>query len=186
MHAATIDSLYREHHQQLMRFLKRQLPCHEQAADLCHEVYLRLIRSDDIPALDNPRAYLFRIARNLLTDHHRRQANHLIAIDTLTPVLVCPRACPEARLCEQQCVHRLGEALSTLPDHLRQALIWHRMEGLTQREIGERLGVSERMAGRYIARAVTTCQAELETMNLPNEPSRPSQGLSDAPRRQVT
>lgn len=170
MHAATIDSLYREYHQQLMSFLKRQLPCHEQAADICHEVYLRLIRADDTPALDNPRAYLFRIARNLLTDHHRRQANHLIAIDTLTPHLVCPRAYPETELCEQQCVHRLSEALSTLPIRQRQALIWHRMEGLTQREIGVRLGVSERMAGRYIARAMTACQTELNAIELSSEP----------------
>ncbi len=165
MHATTIDSLYRQYHQPLMRFLQRQLACQDQAADLCHEVYLRLIRSDDIPLLDNPRAYLFRIARNLLTDHRRRHAQDLIAIDTLAPLLVCPRACPEDELCGQQCVQRLGKALSTLPTHLRQALTWHRIEGLTQREIGARLNVSERMAGRYIARAVTACQTELETLN---------------------
>lgn len=168
MREATFDSLYRQHHHELIGFLSRQLESRDQAADLCHEVYIRLLNAPPArgDGLDNPRAYLFRIARNLLIDHRRRGQPDLIAIDTLEPVLVCPRACPETDACQQQCVHQLTGALSALPERLRQALIWHRMEGLTQREIGERLGVSERMAGRYIAQAVTRCQAGLDTLDL--------------------
>lgn len=168
MREATFDSLYRQHHHELIGFLSRQVESRDQADDLCHEVYIRLLNAlptrDD--PLDNPRAYLFRIARNLLIDHRRRGQPDLIAIDALEPVLVCPRACPEADACQQQCVHQLTRVLSTLPQRLRQALIWHRMEGMTQREIGERFGVSERMAGRYIAQAMTRCQARLDTQDL--------------------
>ena len=166
MREALFESLYRQHHRELLGFLRRQVESGEQAADLCHEVYLRLLNSASENGLENPRAYLFRIARNLLIDHRRRQAPELIAIDTLEPVLVCPRACPEAEACQQQCVRQLTQTLAGLPERLRQALIWHRMEGMTQREIGRRLGVSERMAGRYIAQAVTRCQEELDSLEL--------------------
>ncbi|WP_110651167.1 RNA polymerase sigma factor [Salinicola peritrichatus] len=164
MRESLFDDLYRQYQPELLGFLSRQLGCRELAADLCHEVYLRLFNAPRKSEPDNPRAYLFRIARNLLIDQRRRQAPELIAIETLEPMLACPRACPETAICDQQCAHRLGETLSRLPERLRRALVWHRLEGLTQREIGERLGVSERMAGRYIAQAVTRCQAELDAM----------------------
>ncbi len=166
MRAAMFESLYRQHHHELEGFLSRQLDSRDQAADLCHEVYLRLLNTAPDRALDNPRAYLFRIARNLLIDHRRRQTPDLIAIEVLEPVLICPHACPESDACQQQCVHQLTRTLGNLPDRLRRALIWHRLEGMTQREIGERLGVSERMAGRYIAQAVTRCQAELDGLDI--------------------
>lgn len=165
MRDSTFDALYRQYHHELLGFLSRRLDCRDQAADLCHDVYLRLFKTPQESVPDNPRAYLFRIARNLLIDHRRRQAPDLIAIESLEPVLVCPRACPETDACDQQCAVQLSQTLSMLPARLRRALIWHRMDGLTQREIGERLGVSERMAGRYIAQAITACQAELDTLS---------------------
>ncbi|WP_245392764.1 RNA polymerase sigma factor [Salinicola halimionae] len=170
MREVTFESLYRQHHHELLGFLSRQLDSRDLAADLCHEVYLRLFNAPSRSMLDNPRAYLFRIARNLLIDHRRRQVPDLIAIDALEPVLVCPRACPETDACQQQCVHQLTRTLGELPERLRQALIWHRLEGLTQREIGQRLGVSERMAGRYIAQAMTRCQAELDSLDIASWP----------------
>lgn len=165
MREAMFEFLYRQHHHELLGFLDRQLGSRDQAADLCHDAYLRLLAAPVRRVLDNPRAYLFRIARNLLIDHRRRQHPELIAIDALEPVLVCPRACPETDVCQRQCVHQLTRTLGALPARLRQALIWHRLEGLTQREIGQRLGVSERMAGRYIAQAMTRCQDALEALD---------------------
>ncbi|WP_251978761.1 RNA polymerase sigma factor [Salinicola avicenniae] len=164
MHASHIDTLYRQHHPELLGFLTHRTGCRDQAADLCHEVYLRLFKTDVGALPENPRAYLFRVARNLLIDQHRRAMPERIALESVEPALACPRACPETALCDKQCLRQLGQTLSRLPERQRQALIWHRLEGLTQREIGERLGVSERMAGRYIAQAVTRCQAELETL----------------------
>lgn len=165
MREATFDSLYRQYHHELIGFLSRKAESRDHAADLCHEAYIRLLNARPESVLDNPRAYLFRIARNLLIDHRRRGQPDLIAIDALEPALACPRACPETDACRRQCVRQLTRVLSALPERLRQALVWHRMEGMTQREIGERLGVSERMAGRYVAQALTHCQARLNAFD---------------------
>lgn len=164
MRDAFIETLYRQYRPELLGFLRQRIECREQAADLCHEVYLRLFQMPDDTLPDDPRAYLFRVARNLLIDRHRRSSPALIAIESVEATLICPRACPETVVCDRQCVQQLGDTLTRLPQRLRQALIWHRLEGLTQREIGERLGVSERMAGRYVAEAVTQCRAALKAM----------------------
>ncbi|MFP4138361.1 MAG: RNA polymerase sigma factor [Halomonas sp.] len=159
-----LDALFRRHAGDLAGYLRRQLRCPELAEDLCQDVFLRVGQHPQAEALEQPRAYLFRIARNLLIDHHRRCRTRPAGrpLDDADLCLVCPRACPERDADRALCHKALQAALESLPPRQRQALVWHRLEGLTQAEIGRRLGVSERMAGRYIAQAITQCRELLD------------------------
>ncbi|MDN3522212.1 RNA polymerase sigma factor [Halomonas ramblicola] len=155
-----LDTLFRHHAGDLAGYLKRQLACPDLAEDLCQDVFLRIGQLRDPEALTQPRAYLFRIARNLIVDHHRRRRTRPLdqPLDDHESCLTCPRACPETATDHALCLKGLRAVLADLPPRLRQALVWHRLEGLTQAEIGRRLGVSERMAGRYVAQAIEHCR----------------------------
>lgn len=160
------DDLFQQHAPELSGFFHRRLGSPDQAADLCQEVYLRLRRLEragDVAALRDPRAFLFRIARNLLIDHLRQQRARPATVALHDPDLRLESAAPtpEAAASSAQTLAGVQAALTELPDHVRQALLWHRLEGLSQREIGTRLGVSERMAGKYISRALSHCRAWL-------------------------
>lgn len=159
-----LDALFRRHAGDLAGYLKRQLPCPHLAEDLCQDVFLRVGQQPPCEALEQPRAYLFRIARNLLIDHHRRRRTRPAGqpLDDPELCLACPRACPERDADRALCRRALDAALASLPPRQRQALTWHRLEGLTQAEIGRRLGVSERMAGRYVAQAIAHCRDRLQ------------------------
>nr|CDQ33437.1 putative RNA polymerase sigma factor FecI [Virgibacillus halodenitrificans] len=156
----TLDRLFMEHSRELVGYLAGKLDTPELAADLCQEVYLRLQRARLTQPLANPRAYLFRIARNLLIDHQRqaRARPETIPLEDTTTGLACARPCPEADVCQAQRLACVRTCLRRQPRHVRQALLWHRLEGLPQREIAARLGVSERMAGRYIEQALHACR----------------------------
>lgn len=158
-----LDALFQRHATDLAGYLRRQLPCPHLAEDLCQEVFLRLGQHSKPGELEAPRAYLFRITRNLIIDHHRRRRSRPTCqpLDTPELCLACPRGCPERETDRALCQRALHAALETLPPRQRQALIWHRLEGITQAEIGHRLGVSERMAGRYIAQAIASCRERL-------------------------
>ena len=123
----------------------------------------RLERTGDGAPLNNPRAFLFRIARNLLIDHLRQHRARPATVPLHDPDLLLESEAPtpEAAASSAQTLAGVQAALTELPDHVRQALLWNRLEGLTQREIGSRLGVSERMAGKYISRALRHCRAWL-------------------------
>lgn len=160
------DDLFQQHAPELSGFFHRRLGSPDQAADLCQEVYLRLRRLEragDVSALRDPRAFLFRIARNLLIDHLRQQRARPATVALHDPDLrlESDAPTPEAAASSAQTLAGVQAALTELPDHVRQALLWHRLEGLSQREIGTRLGVSERMAGKYITRALSHCRAWL-------------------------
>ncbi|QFU02189.1 putative RNA polymerase sigma factor FecI [Halomonas sp. THAF5a] len=158
-----LDAFFRRHATDLAGYLRRQLSCPHLVEDLCQEVFLRLGQHPEHDRLDEPRAYLFRMARNLVIDHHRRCRSRPTShpLDDPALCLACPRPCPEEATERRLCLMRMREALDALPERLRQALTWHRLEGMTQAEIGRRLGVSERMAGRYVAQAIERCRARL-------------------------
>lgn len=163
MQADPRDHLFQQHAAELTGYLNRRLQSPELAAELCQEVYLRLRRVPRHQALDNPRAFLFRIARNLLIDHLRQQNGQptAITLQEAAEDLESPAPDPETAASDAQVLDSLREALGELPHHVRQALLWNRLEGLTQKEIAGRLGVSERMVGKYILRALNHCQARL-------------------------
>ncbi|WP_275286073.1 RNA polymerase sigma factor [Halomonas elongata] len=158
-----LDALFRRYAQDIAGYLQRRLSPPDLAEDLCQDVFLRLGQHPAPDVLEQPRAYLFRIARNLLIDHHRRCRARPEGPPVEAPetCLACPYADPEAATDLSLCRKGLQTALAGLPTRQRQALTWHRLEGLTQAEIGRRLGVSERMAGRYITQAIEGCRCRL-------------------------
>lgn len=67
------NSAYARHEAEILTFLRRRLPC-EDAEDLCQETFARAVAAGG--ALRDPgrvRAYLFRIAHNLMVNHLRRR-----------------------------------------------------------------------------------------------------------------
>ena len=93
LHVDPLETLYRDHHGWLRAWLRRKLGCTEQAADLAHDTFLRLLATRDVlSALKEPRAYLVTAARHLLIDRSRRQQIRQAYLDQLERQLV---ACPE-------------------------------------------------------------------------------------------
>ncbi|MBD9657595.1 sigma-70 family RNA polymerase sigma factor [Pseudomonas sp. PDM12] len=156
------DGQFQRHAGELLRFLTRQVKCSELAADLRQETWLRFQRrgADEV---GNLRAFLYRIARNLIIDHQRQQQARPQEED-VSVELASEQPGPEQIAGDVQQLDRLQGILEDLPAHLRQALLWNRLEGLTQKEIGQRLGVSESMAGRYILKALEHCQQKMDLM----------------------
>lgn len=155
------DGQLQRHSGELLRFLTRQVKCVELAADLRQETWLRFVRSEQ-GEVGNLRALLYRIARNLIIDH-RRQQDARPPQETVDGEYACAQPGPEEAASGSERLAQLQVVMQGLPPHLRQALLWNRLDGLTQREIGERLGVSESMAGRYILKALEYCQQHMDT-----------------------
>src|SRR3546814_9924799 len=68
----TFEDVYRTEYPRLLRRLRRRIGPDE-ARDFAQEAFARLHHSGKLPVLDQPVAYLNRIARNMLIDRRRRQ-----------------------------------------------------------------------------------------------------------------
>jgi RNA polymerase sigma-70 factor (ECF subfamily) len=126
--AVTIwTSAYARHESEILTFLRRRLP-REDAEDLCQETFARAVAAGD--ALRDPgrvRAYLFRIAHNLIVNHLRRRGRVWVesdlgdGVDLEQLAGAVDNEGPESRRRRSVLTRRLAELLAELPDDQRQA-----------------------------------------------------------------
>lgn len=83
-----IANLYRRHFGELRAFLLRRVGCHEMAAELTHDTFIRVMSYEPGEPVRNSRALLYRIAGNLAIDHHRANPMRLECIDDFLPPAV--------------------------------------------------------------------------------------------------
>lgn len=152
-----VHALYSDHHGWLQRWLRGRLGNSADAADLAQDTFVRILGARDILPLREPRAYLTRIARHLLIDHHRRHSLELAYLDALAllPEVVAPS--PEQRHIILETLHEIDAMLDGLPAKARSAFLLAQLEGLTYADIAQRLQVSERTVKRYMAQALQQC-----------------------------
>ena len=127
--------------------------------DLVQEAYVRVLRARDAGELHAPKAFLFATARNLALDHLRRHhvthTRSLVESD-LSNVLDEHGDVPET-VARNQELALLTEAIQSLPDRCRQVFTLRSVYGMTQREIAEKLGISDRTVAAQLAIGVEKC-----------------------------
>jgi RNA polymerase sigma-70 factor (ECF subfamily) len=142
---------YDEYHLRLLNYLRASLR-ETDAEDISQEVYLRLLRIPESRVVEHPRAYLFRVAANVLNDWRAGQK----IVETRPPEELdqLPGRQDSAEDYDRdQRAERIRKALDALPPHYRSAIVLKTQHGMTYEEIAARLGVSERMVKRYIVKA---------------------------------
>lgn len=156
MSGAQLRWLFETEAPRLRRFLRRFSP--QDADDLAQETFVRLCAAD-VSRIESPRAFLFKTARNLALNAARHE--RIAATDSIPDPdaagAVSTEPSPEDRVTIAEDMAELRRALDQLAPNQRDALLLFRLEGLSHREIGARLGVSPRTVERYISDAVNHC-----------------------------
>lgn len=163
--AEFVRRLYTRHNPSLKRFLGHMLRSPEDVAEVIQDVYLRIIRQDDLDKLlEYPRAYLFRTATNLVRDRLRRQRVRMA--DFQVPLheheIACPVPSPEVSLHWKQNLELLKSALRELTPLEQKIFLMHRIRRLTYAEISEELGLSVRSIERHMRAVLIHCRTRLE------------------------
>ncbi|MGP9832044.1 sigma-70 family RNA polymerase sigma factor [Marinobacter sp. NSM] len=150
-----LEILYRKHFSWLNSLLLRKAGCCELAADLAQDTFLRLIKRQQDPAvIEEPQAYLGRIARGLLANHWRRRDIEQAYLAALQSRPEAVAISPEEHHEILDALYRIDDCLKNLPEKPRNAFLLSRFEGLTYQQIAEQLGVSDRMVKKYMAKAM--------------------------------
>lgn len=131
----------------LMRLLSRHWRHPEDLPDIRQEVYIRVYEAakrDGIP--DATAAFVFTCARNLLVDRVRR--SQVVPFETVADLEELPDRpgsgfTPEQLVDARQDMELLEDALNDLSPRCREVVVMRKIEGLTHKEIAERLGIAE-------------------------------------------
>jgi len=151
----SFTSLYTEHHGWLKDWLRRRLASGDQAADLAHDTFLRVLSQREPVVPDTPRAFLTTIAQRVLASHFRRQYLEQAWLEVLAqqPELAAPSEETRALWLEALC--EIDRLLDTLPPLVRKAFLLSQLDGLSHAEVAAELGISIATVKRHIVKAGT-------------------------------
>lgn len=150
--------LYETHARELEAFARRRVGG-DDARDIVHDAYLRVIDYADQAVIENPRAYLYRVTANVANDHGARLKASAALIDPEADPNALPSHAsePEIQVASRDMLQRCLAALEELPDVYRHVFLLHRVDGIGQGDIALALGIPRRTVERYIAKALAHC-----------------------------
>jgi RNA polymerase sigma factor (sigma-70 family) len=138
----------------LLRFIRRQVVDEGDAEDILQDVFYELIEASRLMTpIEQVGAWLFRVARNRITDLFRKKKPEPLPLDRrsafeddepllLEELLPSPDAGPEAVYTSRVLLEELEAALDELPKEQREVFLAHELEGRSFKELAAETGVS--------------------------------------------
>lgn len=153
----------------LVRFFAARLRSMAAAEDLVQDLYVRVASLDSHEPVENPSAYLYRLASNLMLDRLRSDRrsgarDSAWAKDQRLEMggeAVADEPSAEQNVAGRQRLAQLAQAIGGLPPKTRRAFELHKLEGLTQEETARSLGVSRKTVEKQISAALQRLLAKL-------------------------
>ena len=139
----------------LAGWVRRLVDDDDTAHEIASEAFTRLMSHWSVP--DDPHAYLYKIATNLVNDHWRRTRREQAALRSIAAGQRHHHAAAaDGRL-------QLRSLLEPLPPHQRNAVVLHYLAGLPIRDVAEVVGRAEGTVKSDLYQARERLRAELDT-----------------------
>ncbi len=151
------DQIY-PHDLALKSYLRSRFPAVRDVEDVVQESYARTWKAKLATKIDNSKSFLFSVARNLARDVLRKKRRTpIVELPEVDPTLVLDDAPGIVETAvKQDDLDLLARVLASLPTRCRTIMILCRVEGLSQKEVAERLGLAastvETQVGNGLAR----------------------------------
>jgi len=159
-----VERLFAEQYSALLAFFYRRTRSRSDAPDLAQEVYLRMLRVNDVQAIESPQRYLFTVASNLLKENavlERRRGTQVEVDEASEEWQLQELPNFEGDVDTAQRVQRLGVVLAQLSPKCRAAVVMQYRFGLSYQEIADRLEVSPHMVKKYLTQALVHCRGRM-------------------------
>jgi len=156
----TVARWFDEFHEDLLRRISGLRVSDSEIRDLAQEVFLRLLRVSNPDLVRHPRAYMLRVAANILQEWRLRGDRFEVTapaeLDTLPG-----DADPIRDIDCDARARQLNKALAELPPMYRAAVALRGQYGLSVAQVAIHLSVSERMVKRYIEKGYAALRDRL-------------------------
>jgi len=144
-----ITGIVREYGNRLFGFIRNRVPNNADAEDILQEVWYQISNVAEIESIEQMSGWLFRVARNRITDNYRKQKESSLEGITysdddgdshLQDILMADFPAPEDENLREIFWEELFQALEELPQNQRDVFVWNELEDQTFQEIADRTG----------------------------------------------
>lgn len=157
----------------LFRFIRSRVPTTADAEDILQEVWYRFSSVVDTEPIEQASAWLFRVARNRITDRYRKKKEESLedlafedeeGNSFFKEILFQSDDTPESEMFRNIFWETLFEALDELPEKQKEVFVWNEMEDQTFQEISDRTGINIKTLISRKGYAVKHLRKRLQTL----------------------
>jgi RNA polymerase sigma-70 factor (ECF subfamily) len=158
------SKIYDQHIDKIYRFIFLKVSSQEIAQDLTSETFLRTwekFSQGKANPIQNPQAFLYQTARNLVIDYYREKGKAQIVSADLAPV-VDPREDLEEKAMLGSDFQAIRTALTGLKEDYQNVIIWHYLDDLPISEVAGLLGRTEEATRVLLHRALNSLREKVD------------------------
>ena len=155
-----LEKLFKQHYRQMYRLATMLLHDDAESKDVVHDIFAHLLRNSQDLREDTAESYLLTSVRNrclnvIRSRQIQERVEHLYLLDLDTTIT------PTERLEEE--LEALYKGIDLLePPVCRDIIMQHFRDGITFKEIANRLGVSETTVYKHLRRALNQLRTQLK------------------------
>jgi len=155
-----LEKLFKQHYRQMYRLATILLHDDAESKDVVHDIFAHLLRNSQDLREDTAESYLLTSVRNrclnvIRSRQIQERVEHLYLLDLDTTIT------PTRRLEEE--LEALYKGIDLLePPVCRDIIMQHFRDGITFKEIANRLGVSETTVYKHLRRALNQLRTQLK------------------------
>jgi RNA polymerase sigma-70 factor (ECF subfamily) len=143
------EAVWYELHGSLKQFIHKRIEDETAVEDVLQDVFLKVhSRADTLKDSSKVQSWIYQIARNAIIDYYRHHKVDADLSESLPDLQD-----EEPKTIEEELAPCLRDMIASLPDKYREALLLSEYQGLTQKAIADRLGISVPGAKSRVQRA---------------------------------
>ena len=162
--AEKFSKIYDSCAEKIYRFVFLRVNSKELAQDLTSETFSKGWESfkENPQGIENPRAFLYKIARNLVADHYRRDSKmQTVSPDSVENQLADTKVDFEQKAVLASDMETVRAALASLNEDYQNAIVWRYLDDLSMKEVSHLLDRSEEATRVLLHRAMKELRTKL-------------------------
>lgn len=161
---ASVSETFVENSLFLKRFLARYFANAQDIEDVAQEAYLRAFAAEQKKHIEQPKAFLFRIARNVALNELTRKSRQITDFieEVSASVVINAEASTVEEIEAEEHFGLYCEAVASLPEKCRQVFLLRKVHGLAHKEIASRMSLSVSSVEKYLRQGVLACRALID------------------------
>lgn len=162
-----IDLIYNTYHKRIYSFAYSYLKIKDDALDVVHEVFIKLWETRHKIEPDTKlEAFVFTITRNTVLSIFRKKASERKYLDHLASLTVNFDFSTQNTLDYEFLKETIDQLVENLPPKRKQVFLISRNEGLSNKEIAQRLKISEKTVEDHLTKALAFLRIKMDKMGL--------------------
>ncbi|WP_019868278.1 RNA polymerase sigma factor [Methylovulum miyakonense] len=158
-----IEKLYQNHQHELIDFSARIVSNREVAEDITQESFIIFFREKKQQHIENPRGFLYQVAKNLAFDHlkHNKVINNYMQTQQLSSDYGGLSPSVEQLIADGQYVEMIKQVIDELPPRCRETFLLNKFHEMNYAEIAKFTGISESGVEKHMMKGLRHCRKKI-------------------------